>query len=202
MTAKLIIVEGNICSGKTTMSSAISKLFPQCKLFIEPSVENPYLERYYKDPKKWALTIQMYLLKLRFAVILEAITCVENGTTAIMDRSIWSDYVFAKQNYIDGNMTKEEFDQYMEERNNMMSNIRLPDLCIYLNTTASACYMKLVNIRKRTCELGIPIEYMIGIEKRYGELIEELKKRKVSIMSIDWFEINDPEVVVAKIDKY
>ena len=56
-------------------------------------VENPFLEPYYKDPKKYALPMQLWLLKQRFVTYVKAIKyCLStSGSTkgVILDRSVW-----------------------------------------------------------------------------------------------------------------
>lgn len=47
MKAGLLILEGNICAGKTSLARDLGKLL-NYHVFLEPMVTNPYLERYYK----------------------------------------------------------------------------------------------------------------------------------------------------------
>ena len=55
-------------------------------------VENPFLEPYYKNPKKYALPMQLWLLKQRFVTYVKAIKyCMHNGGETkgvILDRSV------------------------------------------------------------------------------------------------------------------
>lgn len=44
----LIIVEGNISAGKTTLSQALAKQL-NMRLWSEPVAENPYLEKFYAE---------------------------------------------------------------------------------------------------------------------------------------------------------
>ena len=53
---KLIIVEGNIAAGKSTLCKDLATIL-NYGLFIEPTDSNPYLEKYYKEPKKYAYKI-------------------------------------------------------------------------------------------------------------------------------------------------
>jgi deoxyadenosine/deoxycytidine kinase len=58
MPGKLIIVEGNIGVGKSTLCKSLSERLNYV-LFLEPTTENPFLEKYYKEPKKYALPLQV-----------------------------------------------------------------------------------------------------------------------------------------------
>lgn len=62
---KIIIVEGNISAGKSTLCRRLQEEL-DCALFLEPTVANPFLEKFYKDPKKYALPLQLWILKQRY----------------------------------------------------------------------------------------------------------------------------------------
>lgn len=62
---RLIIVEGNISAGKSTLCRMLSDELNYA-LFLEPTVENPFLDRFYKEPRKFALPMQLWLLKQRY----------------------------------------------------------------------------------------------------------------------------------------
>lgn len=55
-------------------------------------VENPFLEKYYAEPKQYALPMQLWLLKQRYVTFINAIKFVmeKGGSTAgvVLDRSV------------------------------------------------------------------------------------------------------------------
>ncbi|BBM87831.1 deoxynucleoside kinase [Candidatus Uabimicrobium amorphum] len=55
----MIIIEGIIGAGKTTLSKQLQQKIPKAKVFREPVGENPYLGRFYESPKRWALEMQV-----------------------------------------------------------------------------------------------------------------------------------------------
>ena len=57
--------------GKTTLARKLS-LELRYKLFLEPTVENPYLEKFYAEPNKYALPLQLWILRQRYQTYLEA----------------------------------------------------------------------------------------------------------------------------------
>ena len=61
----LVIVEGNISAGKSTLCRDMAAIL-NYKVFLEPTLANPYLGKFYQNPKKWALRMQIWLLKQRF----------------------------------------------------------------------------------------------------------------------------------------
>ena len=54
MTKPIIIIEGNIGAGKSTLSKQLAASM-RYALFQEPTTGNPYLEKYYSQPKVYAL---------------------------------------------------------------------------------------------------------------------------------------------------
>src|SRR5687768_357995 len=92
----MIIVEGIIGSGKTTLSKDLQERIFRSKVFNEPVTENPYLERFYSNPKRWALEMQYFLMAHRYRMHVDAIQEEwNNGITSIFDRSIFGDKAFA-----------------------------------------------------------------------------------------------------------
>ena len=95
----LIVVEGNISAGKTTLCEKLGYEMESTKVFKEPVSTNPYLTKFYAEPKKYALIMQLWLLRQRFETYLEAMRHVaETGESVVLDRSLFSDWVFAEKN--------------------------------------------------------------------------------------------------------
>ena len=69
---RLVIIEGNIGVGKSTLARKLSEELGYA-LFLEPTVENPYLEKFYAEPKKYALKLQLWILKQRYLTYVEAV---------------------------------------------------------------------------------------------------------------------------------
>ena len=67
-------------------------------LFLEPADANPLLERYYQEPGKYALAMQLWILRQRFVSTVRAIKAVADAAEqggaggAVLDRSIYSDF--------------------------------------------------------------------------------------------------------------
>jgi len=120
---RLIIIEGGIAAGKTTLTNQLAEHY-DAKPFFEPVETNPYLELYYKDPEKYALPMQFFLMSNRYALHMEAIEHIwKSKQMCIFDRSIYGDFVFAKRNWLDGNMSKLDFDNYNKMRDVMFRNV-------------------------------------------------------------------------------
>lgn len=55
----MIIIEGIIGAGKTTLCSHLQQRILKSKVFREPVGENPYLKRFYENQERWALEMQV-----------------------------------------------------------------------------------------------------------------------------------------------
>ena len=61
---QIILVEGNIGAGKSTLVKRLQE-GSNFRAFLEPALDNPFLVKYYADPKKYALPMQLWLIKQR-----------------------------------------------------------------------------------------------------------------------------------------
>lgn len=213
---KLVIVEGNISAGKTTLSRALAKHL-DFALFLEPVVENPFLEKFYGDPKRYAFPMQMWFLRQRFGTYLRAIRMLfdTEGKKAvrgiIMDRSIFSDAVFALQNFKDGNITKREYSEYKDVRKTMLAGLPLPHIAVYLDVSPTECYDRIHNMRQRACESSIPLEYLKGLHECHKVMLDTLQEssRQVSdkiaymrpckVLNVQWDKFGDSQQISALI---
>lgn len=131
----LIVLAGTIGAGKSSLAAALGKHLGT-EVFYEAVDNNPVLDLYYQDPKKYAFLLQIYFLNKRFASIKKAYQADNN----ILDRSIFEDELFLTLNYQNGNVTKTELDIYKELLANMLEELegmpkKRPDLLIYIDVS-------------------------------------------------------------------
>jgi deoxyadenosine/deoxycytidine kinase len=60
-TKKLIAIEGPIGVGKTTLARKLAEYY-QAELLLEEAEYNPFLPRFYQDPRSGALPTQLHFL--------------------------------------------------------------------------------------------------------------------------------------------
>lgn len=81
--APIVLVEGNIGAGKTTLIRELSEKLG-FRVFLEPTAKNPYLAKFYADPKKYALKLQLWIFRQRFLTYVDAVRHVlEKGRSAL-----------------------------------------------------------------------------------------------------------------------
>jgi len=195
----LIILEGNISAGKTSLARDLGKLLDYF-VFLEPTITNPYLAHFYADPPKYALVMQKWLLKQRFCIYIAAIKyLLETGRGIILDRSVFSDWVFAEKNRRDGNITEEGFQEYLEIRNNLLSHLPIPPVTIYLDVSPQECYRRVHTLRRREVESGIPQAYLAGLDDCYHEFTTYMHSQGSRVIEIEWNNFGNSTAVAQMI---
>lgn len=197
---QMIIVEGNIGAGKSTLTRELAREL-NARAFFEPVETNPYLELYYGDPKTYALPMQFYLMSVRYDMHLKGIEHIwQTGQPCIFDRSIYGDYVFAKRNWLDGNMSDLDFENYNKMRDVMFRNLMVPHLTVFLNNDPKKT-LDNINSRSRGCESTIPLDYLQGLGDLYKEFSQEMAARGSRVLDLDWNEFRPTSYVLEQIGK-
>lgn len=195
---QMIIIEGNIGAGKTTLSRELAQAL-KAKTYFEPVEANPYLEDYYKDPQTYALPMQFYLMSYRYEMHLDGIEHIwRTGQSCIFDRSIYGDYVFAKKNWQDGNMSDLDFQNYQQMRRVMFKTLMVPHITLYLKNDPEVSHRNIA-ARARGCEESIPLPYLQGLHSLYLEFMSEMKSMGSRVIEIDWNEFRPTEFVLERL---
>jgi deoxyadenosine/deoxycytidine kinase len=159
------------------------------RVFLEPTSTNPFLADFYKDPKKYALRMQVYLLRRRFQTYVEALKhMAATGEGVVLDRSIFSDWVFAEKNRVDGNIDARGFEQYTQLREQMLAGLPWPDMTLYLSVSPKKCFDRIHEMRKRAAEVdsGIPLAYLEGLDACYQQFLGRMSARQSNVVTLDW----------------
>lgn len=199
----LVWVEGNIGAGKSTFAKEIAKRL-DLRLIKEPvgngeGQENPYLKKFYQNPKKYAFGMQMHLLHQRYAIqqlaSFEA-TGVGGYGGAILDRSLSGDRVFAKLHMQEGNIDPLDFDTYEMAYSIMARSLLPPTLLVFLDIQPETAFARMQK-RNRDAEVGVPLSYLQKLQEGYQELLTEAESgllpwaHAVRVCRIPW----DPDTV-------
>lgn len=183
-------VAGNIGSGKTTLTRMLAQHYGWTPKYESVDV-NPFLEDYYKDIPRWSFNLEIYFLTQRLKDMLEI---SRSNRIIIQDRTIFEGvYVFVANNYELGNMTKRDFDAYMDLFNVTLKIIDTPDLLIYLRSSIPHMVSQ-IQKRGREYEQSISLEYLQGLNDRYEKFIYEQYKGEVLTINVDDLDFeNCPE---------
>lgn len=196
---QLIVLEGLIGVGKSTLGEGLAKACGY-KYMPEPVEDNPYLEKFYADPKRWALEMQFYLMSRRFAMHSEAVTHIwQTGQGVIQDRSIYGDAIFCELNYKQGNIGYEGWQSYLKMRDVMFRYLMVPQLTLFLDASPEIAAQRIIS-RGRGCEKGVPVAYLKGLADLYEGLLEEMGQRGSKVIRLDWGQFRTPTMVLQTLD--
>ncbi|XP_065053439.1 deoxyguanosine kinase-like isoform X2 [Rhopilema esculentum] len=191
---KLIILEGNIAAGKSTLSKRLGEYFNYV-IFEEPAPKNPYLAKFYKEPRKYALKLQLWLFEQRYLMYINGLKHIlETGQGVVLDRSVYSDLVFTNVIFEDGNMSHNGYQYYLNVREKAMENIPAPFAAIYLNVSPKVCFDRIVK-RGREYEQTIPLDYLDRLGKEHEAVFSSVRENDMfPVISYDWSDFGrDPE---------
>lgn len=194
-----IAIAGNIGSGKTTLTRLLSKHFGW-KPHFEEVDNNPYLESFYEDMKRWSFNLQIYFLNSRFRQVMDI---RRSGDDIIQDRTIYEDaYIFAANLYDMGLMETRDYQNYQDLFELMSSFLQAPDLLIYLRASVPTL-VRQIQKRNRDYEQSIRLDYLKALNKRYENWISNYNKGKLLIIESDDIDLEKPEdlsVVIEQIN--
>lgn len=171
-----VCVLGVIGSGKTTFAQALQKAiiakYGRCEGLWEPVEENPLLPLYYKDPHRYALSMQIYMLNRRLEQQRVAQDLALMGVSSVQDSSLFGDSCFVEMLQKDGILTTEEVDVYSQLFANMSRDVMYPSLVVYLNCDPETAKRR-IEKRGRECEKNIPVEYLAKLKTELDVLVAE-----------------------------
>lgn len=197
---RMIVIDGVVGCGKSTLSNILVNEWGY-ELFPEPVINNPILEKFYYDKKRYSFPLQIFFFNKRFDLIQQA----SKHNKPIMDRSVYGDYIFAKNLFKEGNMSQEEFDIYENLFQNMIAFCHPPKLLVYLEISTDEA-MKRIQLRGRDFEQKVERDYWDQLNVLYREYFNHEYKFsnivKINVDGID-FEHNekDKKIVLEQIKK-
>ena len=213
--AKLVSIDGNISSGKSTVISVIEQSlesYPSLVLVPEPvdlwaeikdDNGKDILSAYYDNPTEMAFTFQIMALFTRFMSLIQAFKeakekhrLLNKTITVLIERTILTDYhIFAEML----NSTKDLNDIEMKVYRYWFNafSIEFPlSKCVYLRTDPDICH-KRVGIRSRDGESKISKEYLVACHKQHEKFYSDiLSKKECKVfdnnenMNTDVYEVN------------
>lgn len=189
-----MITEGIIGVGKTTFSERLAHHL-NAEWLREPDETNGnvYLKQFYQDPERWALTMQLHLLNMRFRMHQNAQWCTLNQNKhVVLDRSYFGDTAFARLQLNRKSMSQDEYNTYTMCYKNMSSVVMLPQVCVHLKAEPEVAQQRIQKRMEkqlgRKCENSIDLDYLKELYTEECTVINTLAKQGVHIIEVDWNE--------------
>ena len=163
-----IAISGNIGAGKTELTKLLSRHYG-FKAVYGPSEENPYLNSFYEDMRRWSFNMMVHSLYANFKQMAELNA---SGESFIRDRSMYDDvYVFAPNLQSMGLMTSRDLNTYTKLFETTYSLLPKPDLLIYVRGDVPTL-IRHIQKRGREYESSIRLDYLTNLNNRYESWAE------------------------------
>lgn len=165
MTNRLILVAGNIGTGKTSLTERIGARLGW-ETSYESVADNPYLPDFYQDMRQWSFHLQIFFLGHRAE---QHLALANSPRSAIADRSIYEDaYIFARVLRHLNNLSERDYQAYHRLFDLVIRNLPRPDLLLYLQAPVPVL-LERIRQRGREIEGGITAEYLSLLDAFYQE---------------------------------
>ncbi|NQW77939.1 MAG: deoxynucleoside kinase [Chitinophagaceae bacterium] len=175
MNHRYIAIEGNIGVGKTTLSQLLSKHY-NAKLVLEEFAENPFLTKFYENPKQYAFPLELFFLAERFKQQQELIK-----KNDLFQELIISDYLFTKcLLFAKVNLPDEEYRLFQKMFDVFSQQLTIPDILIYLHAPVNTLQGN-IKKRNRKFEQAIPDDYLFRIQETYTSYIKQHQIKTIYI---------------------
>jgi 2-amino-4-hydroxy-6-hydroxymethyldihydropteridine diphosphokinase len=173
-----IAIEGNIGAGKTSLATKIANDF-NAKLILERFADNPFLPKFYEEPKRYAFTLEMSFLADRYQQISDDLSQLDLFKDFIVsDYDIFKSLIFSKIT-----LPVDEFKLYRRLFYMMYKDIAKPDRYIYLYQNTERLQEN-IKRRGRDYEQNIDSDYLEKINAGYLEFLKNQTELKVKIIDI------------------
>jgi deoxyadenosine/deoxycytidine kinase len=196
----MIIIQGPVGAGKSTLSKALAERSGYT-LLEEPVGGNPYLTKFYENPKSYAFQMQIFLTHARFQQVMGVL----DTDKIIMDMSIYGNDVFAGLLHKSGDMESIDYETYMSMSNHYKTILPNPTLMVYLQCSPQVCIDRIIK-RNRVAELLAPMKYWFDLNEAYEEWYDQYNDSKKICFNIDYLDFlndeDDKEYIIRNIFKH
>lgn len=159
---RFIVVEGPIGVGKTSLARRLARSFGS-ELILEQAEENPFLERFYRNPRSAALQTQLFFLFQRTRQLEDIRQHDLFDTVRVADYLLEKDRLFAELT-----LDEQELALYEQVYARLSVDAPPPDLVIYLQAPVDVL---LERIERRG------IRYEQHMDRGYLERLQEAYAR-------------------------
>ncbi len=175
-TPGFIVVEGPIGVGKTTLARRLAETFGS-DLLLEGADENPFLDRYYQDPRAAALPTQLFFLFQRARQLQGWRQGDMFAPVRVADFLMQKDRLFAQLTLDD-----DELRLYEQVYAQMTLDAPLPDLVIYLQAPVDVLQQR-VTRRGRSYERNLAPEYLARVAEAYMQFFYQYDQTPLLIVN-------------------
>ncbi|MCG5051916.1 MAG: deoxynucleoside kinase [Myxococcales bacterium] len=175
--ARYIAVEGPIGAGKSTLCRLLAEAY-RARMICEDPDGNPFLGPFYRDPKRHALSAQLFFLLQRYSQqqdLLQGDLFAQGGVV--------SDYLFAKDRlFASLTLSTDELALYDRIYETLHPRVLRPDLVVYLQARTEVL-MERIHRRGRSAERPIHAEYVRDVGEAYARFFFDYNEAPLLIVN-------------------
>lgn len=193
-----IVVEGPLGVGKSSLSQLLAEKI-NGEAILEDTEENPFLAKFYKDPKRFAFQAQLFFTLRRFQKQ-EEINQID-----LFKRIVVSDFLFDKDRiFARYNLDDKEFYLYEQLFNLLKLRTLKPDLVIFLQAKSDVLKER-IEKRKRDYEKSINMKYLNRINQAFNDFFFHYNETPLLVINaseIDFVNVpSDLDNLISEISK-
>ncbi len=173
---RYIAIEGPIGVGKTSLARRLSESFGS-ELMLEDAAGNPFLERFYDDPKAAALPAQLFFLFQR-AQQIQSLQQHDMFTPVhVSDFLMDKDRLFAELT-----LDMDELQLYQQVADKLSVQAPVPDLVVYLQAPVDVLRQRIIG-RGIKSEQLIAADYLTQLVDLYSRFFHEYNESPLLIVN-------------------
>jgi deoxyguanosine kinase len=161
-----VVVEGPIGVGKTSLARKLAATLG-AQLVLEQADENPFLDRFYRNPRAAALPAQLYFLFQRTQQQQSLQQQDLFGSQRVADYLMAKDDLFARLT-----LDEEEYRLYRQVHDRLAVDVPLPDLVVYLQAPVDVLIDRIAR-RGVARESQIDRAYLTRLNESYARFFLE-----------------------------
>jgi deoxyguanosine kinase len=173
---RYIVVEGPIGVGKTSLAQRLAEHLG-ADILLEKPQDNPFLERFYQDPQRHAMSTQLFFLFQRINELRDQAQMDLFSTRTVSDYLFEKDALFARLN-----LSEDEYKLYQQIYQGLAPQAPTPDLVIYLQASTDTLIER-VQRRGRNYERSVSNDYLNRLGNSYGEFFHQYEEAPLMMVN-------------------
>jgi deoxyguanosine kinase len=173
---RYIVVEGPIGVGKTSLARRLAETYG-ATLILEQAAENPFLERFYRNPRAAAFPAQLYFLFQRTQQLQGLNQSDMFSQVQVADYLMAKDRLFARIT-----LDEAEFALYEQVHAKLGGVAPKPDLVIYLQAPVDVLLARIAR-RGIAFEQQIERSYLTRLNEAYSRFFHEYEEAPLLIVN-------------------